>query len=229
MYDIKNPRDFLDYLYSRLPNIYRQEDKKQQNFLYRYLEVLVIAGYNELINNQYDTVETTNSAGEVEEEEVLRSIGISGLLDLIDPAKCPDDIFPYLYESFGFEYFNDIDIKYQRKFLQNVGYMNSIKGTLVEAQFVANVLTGMRNDAWYEKNQETGDRLLRVVLYAETIDDIKNIQTNGYVVEKFLKTRIPFYLVPSVIVDASTLINEDLKMAQILAINKGYTLTEKEV
>ena len=88
----------------------------------------------------------------------------------------------------------------------------------------------MKNDAWYEKDFETGDRYLRVILYADNIEDIKNIKTSGNIVQRFLKTRIPFYLEPfvSVQVRGEILVNQR-HFAEELVISKGYTLYEKEV
>ncbi len=85
----------------------------------------------------------------------------------------------------------------------------------------------MKNDAWYEKDFETGDRYLRVILYDDSIEDIK---TSGNIVQRFLKTRIPFYLEPlvSVQVRGEIFINQR-HFAEKLVISKGYTLYEKEV
>ncbi len=246
VYDISRVDDFVEYLYGRLPQIYRTEDDNQNNFLYKYLYALVKGGYSRLINSHshnteelkydetgnivYKILPTGEQVPDMKSVKVTDFLGIKDLVELVNPLTCPEELFPFLYESFGLTYFNDIDIAYQRRFLNNIGFMNRIKGTITEANFICSILTNMKNDAWYEKDFETGDRYLRIILYADNIEDIKNIKTSGNIVQRFLKTRIPFYLEPlvSVQVRGEILVNQK-HFAEKLVISKGYTLYEKEV
>ena len=107
------PEDLLHTLYNRkLPEIYREEDSKIKYPLKRYLESLVEGGFK----------------GAIED--------IEGLLLLTDPKSIPESLFPYLCESFGLEYFPDIDVTYQRKFLNNLGELIRRRGTFSPSPFV---------------------------------------------------------------------------------------------
>lgn len=242
--DIKITEDLRDYLYSRLPQIYRTEDAKNNYFLYEYLYILVKGGYNKLINSQYRTeyvkqydelgnliVETVDGKEipKYKELKILDGLGISDFATLFDPLTCPEAIFKKVYESFGLKYFDDINISFQRRFLQNIGYMNRIKGSLVETRFICSVLTGMENEARYEKDDETGNRYLIVTLFARSIDDIENVETEAYIVEQFLRTRIPFYLIPHISIQIlGYYATETLHHIEKIALRKGYTLKEMQ-
>ena len=111
----------FDHLYNRkLPQVYRDMDTLPTvNFaLKRYLSSLIEGGYSEVLKD------------------------ISKLLDLIDPEKCPNEFLPLLCESFGLEYFEDIDPVYQRRFLANIGEMVKRRGTYAGVRYIVRVLTG---------------------------------------------------------------------------------------
>ncbi len=157
MYDISKVDDFVEYLYNRLPQIYRTEDDNEGKFLYKYLFALVKGGYNKIINSHSHNVEElkydetgniiykTLPTGEVVPDKRIVKVpdflGIKDLVELVNPLTCPEELFPFLYESFGLTYFNDIDIAYQRRFLNNIGFMNGIKGTITEVNFICSILT----------------------------------------------------------------------------------------
>ena len=94
-----NSEQLLNHLYyKKLPQVYRDMDKMLKTYpLKRYLSSLVDGGYAEVLKNA------------------------EGILDLVDPEKCPSEFLPYLCESFGLEYFEDMDDTYQRRFLMNIG------------------------------------------------------------------------------------------------------------
>ena len=160
-------KSMLDLLYyKKLPQIYRDEDIKLGYPLKRYLESLIEGGF----------------CGSIED--------IKGLMFLIDPETVPEEFFPYLYESFGLEYFPDIDVSYQRKFLLNMGELVRRRGTFSSVQFLIKVLTGLEAELSFKDNE------LSIVLLARTIEQIDNIETSMFVIGNFIKTQIPYYITP---------------------------------
>lgn len=162
------PESLLDLLYNRkLPQIYRDEDKKIGYPLKRYLESLIEGGF----------------CGSIKD--------IEGFIGLVDPESIPDKLFPYLYESFGLEYFPDIDVSYQRKFLLNIGELVKRRGTFASVHFLIKVLTGL------EAELSLGDNdTLNIVLSAKTLSQVDNIETSMKVIGNFIKTQIPYYINP---------------------------------
>lgn len=152
--------------YKKLPQIYRDEDKKLEYPLKRYLESLIDGGF-------YGSIED-----------------IERVLLLIDPENIPEEFFPYLYESFGLEYFPDIDISYQRKFLMNIGELIKRRGTYSSVQFLVKVLTGLEAELSLEGNT------LNIVLPAKNLGQIDNIDTSMRVIGNFIQTQIPYFITP---------------------------------
>lgn len=160
-------KSMLDLLYNKkLPQIYRDEDKKLGYPLKRYLESLIDGGF----------------CGSIED--------IKGLMLLIDPETIPEEYFPYLYESFGLEYFPDIDVSYQRKFLLNMGELVRRRGTFSSVQFLIKVLTGLEAELSFKDNE------LSIVLLARTIEQIDSIETSMFIISNFIKTQIPYFVTP---------------------------------
>lgn len=160
-------KSLLDLLYyKKLPQIYRDEDKKLEYPLKRYLESLIDGGF----------------CGSIED--------IEGVMLLIDPETIPEKFFPYLYESFGLEYFPDIDVSYHRKFLMNIGELIKRRGTFSCVQFLIKVLTGLEAELSFE------DGNLNIVLLAKTIGQVDNIETSMHIIGNFIKTQIPYFVTP---------------------------------
>ena len=160
-------KSMLDLLYyKKLPQIYRDEDKKLGYPLKRYLESLIDGGF----------------CGSIKD--------IEGLMHLIDPETIPEEFFPYLYESFGLEYFPDINVSYQRKFLLNMGELVRRRGTFSSVQFLIKVLTGLEADLSF------GNDKLNIVLLANTMEQVDSIETSMYIIGNFIKTQIPYFITP---------------------------------
>ena len=160
-------KSMLDLLYyKKLPQIYRDEDKKLGYPLKRYLESLIDGGF----------------CGSIKD--------IEGLMNLIDPETIPEEFFPYLYESFGLEYFPDIKVSYQRKFLLNIGELVRRRGTFSNVHFLIKVLTGLDSDLSFSNDN------LNVVLLARTMEQVDNIETSMYIISNFIKTQIPYFITP---------------------------------
>lgn len=71
-------RDLAEYLYNRLPRVYRSTDDEE--ILKRFIDVFVEGGYNPLL------------------EEA------SKIMDLLDVDKCPSRFLPLLCKMYGYEY-----------------------------------------------------------------------------------------------------------------------------
>ncbi len=163
---------FAEYLYNRLPAVYREEDAKIGEPLHRYIQSLGI-GFDKAIED------------------------INNFLYLVDPERCPDKFLPYLCRSFGLEYFEDIDPVYQRKFLMNIGEIIKRRGTYSCVRYLIRVLTGLDVDLLYERgyNEDKNEygRWLFAELQAVKIEDILQIETNIKTIERFVEGQIPYY------------------------------------
>ena len=169
--------DLLHYAYYRcLPEVYRAADAEIGSPLYRYLSSIILGGME------------------------LSLTDINNLLKIVDPEKCPDEFFPVLYNSFGLEYYPDIDIKYHRKFLMNYGELKKRKGTYSCINFLVRVLTSMEAKQRYlrgEYNGVTGRHLI-VTLQAATLEDLAHIDTSMLVVQQFIGSFVPYYIIPHI-------------------------------
>lgn len=161
------PKSLLDLLYyKKLPQIYRDEDRKIGYPLKRYLESLIDGGFR----------------GSIED--------IEGILLLIDPESIPEKFFPYLLRSFGMQYYPDIDISYQRKFLLNIGELIKRRGTYSCIQFLIKVLTELEAELSFEKDK------LHIVLLADSLEQVDNIETSMRVIENFIQGQLPYFVTP---------------------------------
>lgn len=190
-------QSLLDLLYNKkLPQIYRDEDKKIGYPLKRYLESLIDGGF----------------CGSIED--------IKGMMLLIDPETIPEKFFPYLYESFGLEYFPDIDVSYQRKILMNIGELVRRRGTYSSVQFLIKVLTGLEAELSYK------DGNLNIVLLSKTMEQVDNIDTSMFIIGNFIKTQIPFFVNPVITsrIDTQTIPSKSYSHSAI-GCYKFYTIS----
>lgn len=121
---------FGEYLYSRLPKVYRDYDVKIERK-----------------NAETQQIETFRTL-----EEYLKSFALGGfqplledleaIINLVDPLKCPAQFLPYLLRHFGLDYIDDIPEKFQRRLVQNVVTLYKKKGTIPAVAFLARELSG---------------------------------------------------------------------------------------
>ena len=177
--------DLLQYAYFRcLPEIYRDEDKNLGYPLYRYLQTIILGGYELSVQD------------------------IENLLNLVDPENCPEEFFPFLYESFGLEYYPDVAVDYHRKLLMNYGELKRRRGTYSCIKFLVRVLTSLDVKLRYFRgeHQDVYGRYLVVSLQAKTIEDILNLDNDSALIQKFLGLFIPYYI--TVIVEGEVVTQE---------------------
>lgn len=162
--------------YKKLPQVYRDMDSTVDYSLKRYLSAIVEGGYGELLQD------------------------INKTLELIDPQRCPEQFLPYLYNSFGFPYFEDIDPIYHRRFLSNIGEIIKRRGTYSCVTYLVRALTGLKVTLTYiegEYDEVEGNHLI-LNLVVSSIDGANNISTSVTVIERFLATQIPYFITPHI-------------------------------
>lgn len=181
--------------YKKLPQIYRDEDCKIEYPLRRYLEALIEGGFDGAIAD------------------------IEGLMLLIDPKTTPESVFPFLCESFGLEYFPDIDVVYQRKFLMNIGELIKRRGTFSSVHFLIKVLTGLESELKLE-----GDTL-NITLLARSVEEVNLIEPSIRVIESYIKAQIPYYINPVIMSKVEAQIIQSKSYAHgALTSRKTYTI-----
>lgn len=121
---------FGEYLYNRLPKVYRDYDveierlnvetQKKETFktLKEYLYSFALGGFQPLLED------------------------LEAIISLVDPFKCPSEFLPYLLRHFGLDYIDDIPEKFQRRLVQNVVTLYKKKGTIPAVAFLAKELSG---------------------------------------------------------------------------------------
>ena len=192
------PEKLLDLLYNRkLPQIYREEDSKIGLPLKRYLESLVEGGYK----------------GAVED--------IEGILTLFDPQHIPESLFPFLCESFGLEYFPDIDLTYQRKFLLNLGELIKRRGTFSSVHYMIRALTGLESELSREGNT------LNIVLLVRSVEQRNGIDISMAIVRNYIQTQIPYYITPNLSYRVDTqIISSKSYSHSAVGLYKFYTINQ---
>ena len=111
--------NFGDYLYSRLPEMYRREDAKDgiDFALKRYLEVLDKGGLQLLFG------------------ELLT------LYDLFDVDTCPKEVLPLISRLLGYNFIDEVDEFMQRKIVSNLVEIYKRKGTKSVIDFITREFT----------------------------------------------------------------------------------------
>lgn len=177
--------ELLNHLYyKKLPQVYRNMDIPLKLPFKRYLSALIDGGFISAVED------------------------IENVMTLIDPEKCPSEFLPYLCESFGLEYFEDIDDSYQRKFLMNIGEITLRRGTYSCVRYLVKALTGLDVNLQYIRGEYNGQggRHLIVTLLADTIEEANNIDNSVKVVERYIATQLPYYIYPQILSTIKTTI-----------------------
>lgn len=111
---------FADYLYNRLPSVYRTNDR--QEILRRFVEIFAEGGFNPLMQESM------------------------AIMDLIDIDKCPSKFLPQLCKMYGYEYTKEIPELFQRRLLKYIVELYKRKGTKSSIKFIARELTGFDSE-----------------------------------------------------------------------------------
>lgn len=111
---------FTDYLYNRLPQMYRTADK--EDILKRFIEVFSEGGFKPLLQ---DTI---------------------NIMDILDVDKCPSKYLPLLCQMYGYEYTLELPELFQRRLLKYIVELYKRKGTKSVVRFIARELTGFESE-----------------------------------------------------------------------------------
>lgn len=204
-------RDIVDFIYYRhLPKVYSEYDKKytKHQDLYKYLQASLYMGSDYLLDKA------------------------RGIKDLVDPLRCPEEILPLLYKCWGLEYFQDIDVYFNRVFLANIGEFVKRRGTIGGIQFIIRALTGMESEITYQRKTKAIDgkdgRYLYIKMLASDVNQANNVTTNVYVVTRFIKKHIPFYfdeIEPTVNIEFVEIKNFAQQLQFVMTKSYMYDLT----
>lgn len=204
-------RDIVDFIYYRhLPKVYSEYDKKytKHQDLYKYLQASLYGGSDYLLDKA------------------------RGIKDLVDPLRCPEEILPLLYKCWGLEYFQDIDVYFNRVFLANIGEFVKRRGTIGGIQFIIRALTGMESEITYQRKTKAVDgkdgRYLYIKMLANDVNQANNVTTNVYVVTRLIKKHIPFYfdeIEPTVNIEFVEIKNFAQQLQFVMTKSYMYDLT----
>lgn len=201
-------KDMLDLLYNKkLPQVYRDEDKRIGYPLKRYLESLIDGGY-------YGSIKD-----------------IEKLMTLVDPLSIPEEFLQYLCESFGLSYFPDIEATYQRKFLLNIGEIVKRRGTFSCVKYLARALTGFDVELSYFEGVHNGvdGNYLFINLLAKDLEQLKNIDISMEVISKYVSGQIPYYIRPVLSYQVGTqFINSKSYSQSAVCSYKFYSINHKK-
>ncbi len=182
--DLEKLRDeFADYLYSQVPNEWRNLDLFNQKQFYRYLQIVQDGGFRYMVTD------------------------MEFVLTFTDPITCPEKYLPILFASFGFPYFYDIPVQYQRRLISNILWLYKTKGTKPCIEYLARELSG------YDVEVDVtgwGDYDVLIRLLVDENNVTQNPQISVEVLQRLLEYFLPVFSHGKVIV--TYLYDEEVKL-----------------
>lgn len=165
---------FGEYLYFRLPKVYRDYDveiervvegevkvfKTLQEYLYSFAE----GGFQPMLED------------------------LEAIVNLVDPWKCPSEFLPLLLRHFGLDFIEDIPEKFQRRLLQNIVVLYKKKGTIPAVAFLARELSGF--DVIIEETQRGNIEFALIKLNAYENEDAELLLAQD-VVQRYIHLFLP--------------------------------------
>lgn len=152
---------FSPELYNRLPRFYHRYDNGD---LQKYIETLCEYGYGDIIDS------------------------INEFTNYIDPEKCPVGVLPIFCKCFEVPFSPDIDPKYIRKLLSNLGELRRRRGSLNCIRFLVRVLTGLEISVVYAVT--TG--LISLSIKVITLAQITEQAVSQKVIKFFIANYLPY-------------------------------------
>lgn len=137
---------FADYLYNRLPQVYRTTDNEQ--ILRRFIETFAEGGFDPLLQETMD------------------------MMNLLDVDKCPSEFLPLLCSMYGFEYTVEIPELYIRRLLKYIIELYKRKGTKSVVKFIARELTGF--DSEIIENKDFDEELIEITHWDIRFEHYRN-------------------------------------------------------
>lgn len=175
-YSINLATQFGEYLYNRLPKVYRDYDveierlnvetQKKETFktLQEYLYSFALGGFQPLLED------------------------LEAIINLVDPFKCPSEFLPYLLRHFGLDYIDDIPEKFQRRLVQNVVTLYKKKGTIPAVAFLAKELSGF--DVKIEEKSDGSIEFALIKLNAYEDEDAELLLAQD-VIQRYIHLFLP--------------------------------------
>ena len=175
----KISEQFGDYLYHRLPKVYRDYDVaidrrvetedgeiKVKRFytLQEYLYSFADGGFKPLLED------------------------LEAIISLIDPMQCPEEFIPILLQHFGLNFIEDIPVKFQRRLIQNIVTLYKKKGTIPAVAFLARELSGF--DVSIEETERGGVEFALVKLSAYENEDAELLLAQE-IVQRYIHLFLP--------------------------------------
>lgn len=165
---------FGEYLYFRLPKVYRDYDveiervvegkvkvfKTLQEYLYSFAE----GGFQPMLED------------------------LEAIVNLVDPWKCPSEFLPLLLRHFGLDFIEDIPEKFQRRLLQNIVVLYKKKGTIPAVAFLARELSGF--DVIIEETQRGNIEFALIKLNSYENEDAELLLAQD-VVQRYIHLFLP--------------------------------------
>lgn len=197
-------KQFVDFLYYKcLPPEWTREDMNIYPVapLYRYLQAFTGYDYIQTYKDENGKLQRKVIGHKQSAFETV--INYANTFDTcINPDTCPDEVFPFLFQSFGLTYSNAIENKtnstglpiiyYQRKLLKNLGELLQRRGTISGLRYLIRVLTGFEFTYDYERKED--GRYLTINLLVSSTEDEINLEHSRTVIEQFLGEFVPHYI-----------------------------------
>jgi phage tail-like protein len=121
--------DVGDFLYNKLPAIYRIKDADQNLFLKQFLDVLQQGGFKYLLDS------------------------INGIYDLMDINKISSNFLEVKAQELGYDYSIDLPDWFTQRLLSNIVAIYKRKGTKAAVKFIAREMTGFNVDILEMQNR----------------------------------------------------------------------------
>ena len=174
---------FGEYLYQRLPKVYRDYDveierqvdgkKKVFKTLQEYLYCFAEGGFKPLLED------------------------LEAIISLLDPMKCPEQFLPVMLQHFGLDFIEDIPVKFQRRLVQNIITLYRKKGTIPAVAFLARELSGF--DVTITETERGGVEFALVKINAYEDEDAELLLAQD-VVQRYVHLFLPVKAKAEVIV-----------------------------
>ena len=174
----KISEQFGDYLYHRLPKVYRDydvaidrrvktdsgEETKRFYTLQEYLYSFADGGFKPLLED------------------------LEAIITLIDPTQCPEQFLPIMLQHFGIDFLEDIPVKFQRRLIQNIVTLYKKKGTIPAVAFLARELSGF--DVTIEETERGDVEFALVKLNAYENEDAELLLAQE-IVQRYIHLFLP--------------------------------------
>jgi P2-related tail formation protein len=202
---IISKESFAQYVYNLMPEIYRTEDAKHSYVLKKYIDAVIEGGYGHLVEKLNSFTGITNA------------------------ETCPENLFPYLFESRGLTYQKSINIKYQRKILANLGELNKRRGTYASIRYLVKALTNLEIEMENEKLSSGGHittRNLHIRLLVDSLKQVVDMENSVLVVQNYIKSQVPYNITPLVVAAVKVQVLEnEMYRGTAISYGKSYVLT----